>query len=62
MIIDLGIDDTTRDQTLAVDHPIFEGLSESAAADGGLLRARGGSEWPKWRATPGDHHGEPAAL
>jgi hypothetical protein len=38
VIIDLGIDDTTRNQTLAVDHPIFEGLSELRLLMAGALR------------------------
>lgn len=38
VIIDLGIDDATRDQTLATDHPIFEGLSELRLLMAGALR------------------------
>jgi len=44
VIIDLGIDDTNRDQTLAVDHPIFEGLGDLRLLMAGSLQPVAGME------------------
>lgn len=44
VIIDLGIDDSTRLTTLAVDHPIFEGLVDLRLLMAGSLRPIAGSE------------------
>jgi len=44
VIIDLKIDDMTRDQTLAVDHPIFEGLSQLRFLMAGSLQPIAGGE------------------
>ncbi len=52
VIVDLGIDDTTRDQTLAVDHPIFEGLSELRLLMAGSLEPLAGSELAEVESTP----------
>jgi len=52
VVIDLGIDPTTRDQTLSVDHPVFEGLSDLRFLMAGALRPLAGSEVPEVERTP----------
>ena len=44
VLIDLAVDDTTRDQTLAVDHPVFEGLAELRFLMAGALQPGVGAE------------------
>jgi ABC-2 type transport system permease protein len=52
VLIDLSFNDTTRDQTLAIDHPVFEGLSELRFLMAGALRPLVGSEAEGVELTP----------
>jgi len=52
VIIDLGIDGTTRDQTVATDHPVFEGLSDLRFLMAGALRPIAGGESIDLARTP----------
>ena len=44
VLIDLAISDTTREETLAIDHPVFEGLAELRFLMAGALRPVVGGE------------------
>ena len=52
VVIDLGINDSTREETLAVDHPVFEGLGELRFLLAGSLQPVAGSEVEGIELTP----------
>ena len=52
VIVDLAFDATIRQETLAVDHPIFEGLSDLRFLMAGPLRPLAGSEVTGVELTP----------